>query len=271
MKKGTFTRWKKPIAALLGMALVLGTVFGAGSMLPAGVKDALPEAVRETLEPVTAQAAGNDQSMSMYADVLKTDVNKDNAATVYYASKTSSSPWRVIGYGGTGVASTPDTMTLFSANNLATSQFNPDTAGDCNDYATHPTASNQASVLKQTVDGLFDTLFTQAEQNAVTQRELLVDEYKSTRPYSNGVSDRGKSANEVSTTAYLWPLSTAEADALPSDTFRAANNYWWLRSPGFFDYFRGVRSLSAASSITSAITWTISTAFVPLLMSICNL
>ena len=54
MKKGTVTRWKRPLAAVLGAVLVLGTVFGAGSMLPAGLKDALPEEVRETVMPLAA-------------------------------------------------------------------------------------------------------------------------------------------------------------------------------------------------------------------------
>ena len=185
-----------------------------------------------TLLAGAVQASGNDRSISMGADVLKTDVNKDNAATVYYASKTSSHAWRVIGYGdkeGNEYARKAGMLTLFSAANLTTSKFNPDTyPNDCNDYGKNPNSTSDPSILKATVDSLFNgtgALFSDKERAAVVQRTLETGEYSSTSPYSTGVSGS-------QTSGYLWPLSTAEALYLPSDAFRSASDYWWLRSPG---------------------------------------
>ncbi|MBR0091877.1 MAG: hypothetical protein IJP92_09275, partial [Lachnospiraceae bacterium] len=228
MKKGTVTRWKRPLAAALGSLFVLGAVSGAGSALPERVKDTLPEGVREALAPVTAQAADNDPAMSQGASVLRAGANTDNAQTVYYAGN----PWRVIGYGATDgneYARKDGMLTLFSADNLATSQFNSDKyPNDCNDYGKNPDNTSDPSILKATVDKLFNgtgALFSDKEQAAVVQRTLEKGEYSSTWPYSTGVSGD-------QTSGYLWPLSTAEALYLPSDTFREANNYWCLRSPG---------------------------------------
>ena len=167
---------------------------------------------------------GDQAALVMGSDVLATDVNTDNAQMVWYAGKT----WRVISYGDSGnkYAKQSGVATLFSSGLLASNQqFNPDkTAANANDY--------KDSLLQTKIDGLFTELFSTAEQKAVVERTLGVEEYKSSEPYSNGVSG-------TATKGYLWPLSTAEAYALPSNAFRSTGStggYWWLRSPGNNDY-----------------------------------
>ena len=152
--------------------------------------------------------------------VLKSTANTDNAQTVWYAGKA----WRVIKYKDTGndyityPEGQKNAMTLFSSDLLATGkQFNSNWQADtANDY--------DGSDLQNTVNGLYDELFSTDEKKAVIERTLTVDEFVNSSPYSTGVSG-------TETSGYLWPLSTAEALKLP-DTFRSANDYWWLRSPG---------------------------------------
>ena len=226
MKKGTVTGWKRPLAAALGALFVLGAVCGMGG-LPDGVRDALPEAVRETVTPVTAQAAGGDPAMTQEAGVLRTGANTDSAQTVYYANN----PWRVIGYGatdGNAYARQDGMLTLFSADNLTSSQFNPyNDTKDCNDYGKNPENTSQQSMLKATVDSLFNgsgAPFSDKEQRAVVIRTLETGEYSDVWPYSNGVSGN-------QTSGYLWPLSALEADSMHQN-LRKASDLWWLRSPG---------------------------------------
>ena len=191
---------------------------------------ALAAIVLMTLAPLTAQAAGDHPAMSQGAErVLKENANTDSAQTVYYANN----PWRVIGYGdteGNEYARKAGMLTLFSAANLTTSQFNPDKKpDDCNDYGMNPDKPSDPSILKATVDSLFNgtgtARFSDKEQAAVVERILEMDEYSRTEPHSTGVSGS-------QTSGYLWPLSTAEALHLPSKTFRSASGFWWLRSPG---------------------------------------
>ena len=155
--------------------------------------------------------------------VLGTDVNTDNAQTVYYGTNGGTPvAWSVISYDGAGNEYTNPVgaMTLFAADNLAFDvKFIPETpeATVNNDY--------EGSNLKSVVDGLYGSLFSQREKSAIMIRELEVDEFSDTSTYSTGVSGSA-------TSGYLWPLSTAEAIKLPSNAFRSANMPWWLRSPG---------------------------------------
>ena len=174
--------------------------------------------------PVRADE-GDQAALVMGSDVLATGANTDDAQMVWYAGKT----WRVISYNDQGnpYAAQDGAATLFSSGLLASKQpFNDYTgAAADNDYA--------GSKLQTAVDGLYETLFSAAEKKAVEKRTLGVEEYKSSEPYSNGVSG-------TATEGCLWPLSTAEAYALPSDAFRStgsASDYWWLRSPGYYDHF----------------------------------
>ena len=115
-------------AGLLAALLFVCAVCGAGSMLPAGLKDALPDAVRETVTPVTAQAAGGDPAMimgtsSVLGQTGDYNSSKANTQVVWYNEKS----WYVIGYNRSGVASAADSMTLFATGILKDNvQFNPD-------------------------------------------------------------------------------------------------------------------------------------------------
>ncbi|MBQ6735189.1 MAG: hypothetical protein IJR00_09825 [Lachnospiraceae bacterium] len=262
MKKRIVTRWKRPLAAALGALFVFGAVSGAGSALPESVKDALPEGVREVLTPVTAQAAGGDAAIVMgTASVLGEtgDYNQDHTNTqiVRYGGQS----WYVIGYDGNGVAQTAnsDTMTLISVGNLETEvQFNPDpSAAGANHYG--------GSTLKSKVDVLAST-FSSGEQKAVIPRTLDSGTYNTTEPWETDCV-----AGSQVTDAILWPLSTKEANAMNANLRQAdpanpgwATSYWWLRSPGYYDIFRGEclhRRLRLHSTVTSC---SLTTAFVPL-------
>ena len=178
--------------------------------------------------PAYAEDGGVPAMVLGSESVLKDTANTDNAQTVWYAGKA----WRVIKYKDTGndyityPEGQKNAMTLFSSDLLATGkQFNADWQADtANDY--------EGSDLQNTVNGLYDELFSTDEKKAVIERTLTVDEFVNSFPYSTGVS-----GTEIS--GYLWPLSTAEALKLP-DTFRSANDYWWLRSPGGFDYYTAI-------------------------------
>ena len=164
----------------------------------------------------TAYADSGDPEIVAGTDsVLKDTANTDDAQTVWYAG----SAWRVISCDGTGNSYlvNSNTMTLLAADNMQTDiQFNA--SNDMgNDY--------EGSDLKNSIDGIFSSQFSGKEQKAVIERELGVDEFFPVYPYSTGVSGTISSG-------FLWPLSAAEAEALPSDTFRSTGDYWWLRSPG---------------------------------------
>ena len=244
MKKGTFTGWRKPLAAALGAVLVFSAVCGAGSVLPAGVKEALPEEVRETVEPITAQASGNDKAMSPGAAVLETTSNTADAQIVHFGGDKE---WYVIGYGGSGVASASGNMTLIAKDNLKTGvQFNPNySAAGANHY--------NSSTLKTEVEAIANTL---PEKAYIATRDLAVGTY-------NGINTDGVAGTEVDG-AILWPLSTKEADGMNQE-LRKAGDYCWLRSPGAVMTTRRT-STATASSTTTAITCLMTTAFVPLLI-----
>lgn len=182
-----------------------------------------------TMTPMMGQRAYADDSqgaakaaMVMGADVLKTDYNKMNAQTLYMADI----PWRVIGYGGDGIASGTDTMTLISKGNLKTGvQFRADgTAEDANHYSK--------SNLIGKVNAVADT-FSDKERAGIVARTLESGKY-----HRNPLPDC--IAGDPVPSALLWPLSTNEADAM-SNSLRMVdhldqmnpNNSWWLRSPGF--------------------------------------
>ena len=172
----------------------------------------------------TVFAASGDPVVG-FTGVLGTGANTDNAQTVYYGVNGENPvAWRVIKYkdkGNTYIENQDDTMTLFAANNLPSDvQFNPN-PDDGNDYNN--------SDLKSVVDGMYSSLFSSQERSAIESRTLGVNEYVDQEPYSTGVSG-------TETSGCLWPLSTAEALALPSDTFRNASDHWWLRSPGDSGY-----------------------------------
>ncbi|MBQ9512403.1 MAG: hypothetical protein IJR58_04350 [Lachnospiraceae bacterium] len=254
------TRLRRRVTAALCALLVLSAVCGAGSVLPERVRDALPDSVHEALAPITAQAAGGDSAIVMgTASVLGQtgDFNNDHTNTqiVHYGGQR----WYVVGYNGTGVAANADTMTLISVGNLEVDvQFNPDpSAAGANHYG--------GSTLKSKVDVLAST-FSSGEQKAVIPRTLDSGTYNTTEPWETDCV-----AGSQVTDAILWPLSTKEANAMNANLRQAdpanpgwATSYWWLRSPGYYDIFRGEclhRRLRLHSTVTSC---SLTTAFVPL-------
>ena len=184
----------------------------------------LSVAVTITMLPqvsMTAHAASGDPAMNLGAGILKTKVNTGEAQTVHMADNT----WRVMGYGGEGVASSADTLALISSGNLKTKiKFRSDyEASDANHYSK--------SNLKTEVDAVANT-FSQGEKAGIAARTLASGTFHYTEPADCVAGDPVENA-------LLWPLSTKEASAM-SNSLRMVNhldqhnpiNTWWLRSPG---------------------------------------
>ena len=177
--------------------------------------------VPQTGMQVYAEDGGVPAMVAGAESVLKSTANTDNAQTVWYAGKA----WRVIKYKdkGNDYITYPEeqdnAMTLFASGLLRENVvFN---------YSHNENNQYKGSNLQSVVNGLYDTLFSAGEKEAILERELTGNaEYISSPPYCQGIAGE-------ETSGYLWPLSTAEAYALPSNAFRDANGNWWLRSPGY--------------------------------------
>ena len=167
-------------------------------------------------DPATTPTAINIGS-----DVLRVGTNTPVAATVHMAG----TKWRVIGYGGAGVASSTNTMTLISNGNLATGVKFSDNM-DASD-ANHYSKSNLIGEVNTILDN-----FAVKERAGIVARTLESGEY-----HHNPLPDC--IAGDPVPSALLWPLSTKEADAM-NNSLRMVDhlhqqdlaNYWWLRSPG---------------------------------------
>lgn len=148
--------------------------------------------------------------------VLGAGVNTVSAATVYFGSKGDPLAWRVIGYNGSGVASSVNTATLLASGNISTSKFD-DSEAFSFVYAN--------SRLKTVVDNIYKTRFESFEDSSILRRKLEIGSYINTAPYTDGV------AYTAVGSATLWPLSTKEAYYTNSD-LRTVSDNWWLRSQG---------------------------------------
>ena len=153
--------------------------------------------------------------------VLSKNANSANAPTVYFGQNQENKPaaWRVIGYDGSGVASTQGNMTLLAAYNMGLSKF-----GASNAYAD--------SDLKTAIDALAGKL-TAKETDAVEKRTLA------TGSYNGENTDSVEGVGAAVSNAAFWPLSSKEANAVKEDLRVVdpehqgwASSYWWLRSPG---------------------------------------
>ena len=153
--------------------------------------------------------------------VLSKNANSANAPTVYFGQNQENKPaaWRVIGYDGSGVASTQGNMTLLAAYNMGLSKF-----GESNAYAD--------SDLKGAIDTLAGKL-TAKETDAVEKRTLA------TGSYNGENTDCVEGVGAAVSNAAFWPLSSKEANAVKEDLRVVdpehqgwASSYWWLRSPG---------------------------------------
>ena len=153
--------------------------------------------------------------------VLSKNANSANAPTVYFGQNHENNPaaWRVIGYDGSGVASTQGNMTLLAAYNMGLSKF-----GESNAYAD--------SDLKTAIDALAGKM-TAKETDAVEKRTLA------TGSYNGENTDCVEGVGAAVSNAAFWPLSSKEANAVKEDLRVVdpehqgwASSYWWLRSPG---------------------------------------
>ena len=180
------------------------------------------------LVPITAFAEGETatgtaaiQFGTDAISVLSKNVNTANAPTVYFGQDQENNPaaWRVIGYNGSGVASTQGDMALLAAYNMGWTMF-----GESNAYAD--------SDLKEEVDTLAGKL-TAEETDAVEKRTLA------TGSYNGENTDCVEGVGAAVSNAAFWPLSSKEANAVKEDLRVVdpehqgwASSYWWLRSPG---------------------------------------
>ena len=184
-----------------------------------------------TMMPMMGTAVYADDSATKPAainigpDVLGVGANTSCAATVHMAG----TKWRVIGYRGTGTASSGDTMTLIASDNLKTGiVFDSDSM-----IYEGSNLNNEVNKLTHETDGIFSA----KEKEVIVPRDLDIGEFTDSEPYTNGVK-KIRVEN-----ALLWPLSTQEAYYMDGD-LRKVNNSWWLRSPGIkhegFDHAAGV-------------------------------
>ena len=180
------------------------------------------------LVPITAFAEGETatgtaaiQFGTDAISVLSKNVNTANAPTVYFGQNHDNNPaaWRVIGYDGSGVASTQGDMALLAAYNMGWTMF-----GESNAYAD--------SDLKEAVDTLAGKLT--AEETAAVEKRTLA-----TGSYNGENTDCVEGVGAAVSNAAFWPLSSKEANAVKEDLRVVdpehqgwASSYWWLRSPG---------------------------------------
>ena len=173
---------------------------------------------------VFAEEVGAEGSAAIQlgTEVLNKNVNTATAPTVYFGQNHDNNPaaWRVIGYDGSGVASSHGDITLLAESTMVVIPFAD--GGANNEYAS--------SNLKTAIDALAAKLTTE-ENAAVKYRTLTSGSY-------NGENTDCVAGAQVDN-AVFWPLSTAEAYAVNQDLRMAdkehpgwASSFWWLRSPG---------------------------------------
>ena len=174
------------------------------------------------LVPITAFAEGETATgtaaIQFGTDAISKNVNTENAPTVYFGQNHDNNPaaWRVIGYDGSGVASTQGDMTLLAAYNMGWTMF-----GESNAYAD--------SDLKEAVDALAGKL-TAKETDAVEKRTLASGSYEG--------ENTDCVAGPAVSNAVFWPLSSKEACAV-NNNLRIVDpehmgwlsSFWLLRSP----------------------------------------
>ena len=171
----------------------------------------------ETATGTTAIQFGTDA-----ISVLSKNANSANAPTVYFGQNHDNNPaaWRVIGYDGSGVASTQGDITMLAAYNMGWTMF-----GESNAYAD--------SDLKEEVDTLAGKL-TAKETDAVEKRTLASGSYEG--------ENTDCVAGPAVSNAVFWPLSSKEACAVKEDLrivdpehMGWLSSFWLLRSPSAFD------------------------------------
>ena len=154
---------------------------------------------------VTVFAAETGKDIQLGAAALSDNVNTLSAATVHYDS--NSDTWRVIGYGGNGVASSSETLTLIASGNMGLGVFDSSSP-----YSNNYSGSNLQSMI-ETLAGRLST----EEAAAVATRTLAGG---SANCGEADYDDNKISGSDVSD-AVMWPLSEEEANAMDSDLRKA--------------------------------------------------
>ena len=181
------------------------------------------------------------RKVQLGTDALNKTVNTASAPTVYFGKNQENKPaaWRVIGYDGSGVASSQGDITLLAAGAMGVIPFADIIAN--NEYAPSNLNNKYApSNLKTAIDALAEKLTTE-ENAAVKKRTLTSGSY-------NGENTDCVAGGQVDN-AVFWPLSAKEAIAVNND-LRAlepahpnwVTSSWWLRSPGSETYYVAIVS-----------------------------
>ena len=181
------------------------------------------------------------RKVQLGTDALSKNVNTASAPTVYFGKNQENKPaaWRVIGYDGSGVASSQGDITLLAAGAMGVIPFADIIAN--NEYAPSNLNNKYApSNLKTAIDALAEKLTTE-ENAAVKKRTLTSGSY-------NGENTDCVAGGQVDN-AVSWPLSAKEAIAVNND-LRAlepahpnwVTSSWWLRSPGSETYYVAIVS-----------------------------
>ena len=153
-------------------------------------------------------------SITMDMGILPEGCNSVDAATVTLGEfRDQKLTWNVIGYNGSGVASSSGNATLLAATCPDNQKFNVQwTTG----------TSYNGSNLQSCVNDIAGS-FSADDQSVIIPRTLEAGSY-------NGESTDCVGGDPVEN-ALLWPLSTAEAYRVDVG-LRSITSRWWLRSPG---------------------------------------
>ena len=193
---------------------------------------------------VFAEEVGAEGSAAIQlgTEVLNKNVNTATAPTVYFGQNHDNNPaaWRVIGYDGSGVASSHGDITMLAAGAMGVIPFVDIIL--YNEYAP--------SNLKTAIDALAAKLTTE-ENAAVKKRALTSGSYdgENTDCVAGGQVDN----------AVFWPLSAKEAIAVNND-LRAlepahpnwVTSGWWLRSPGSKTFYVAIVSSDGSVQYSGA-------------------
>ena len=193
-------------------------------------------------EEVGAEGSAAIQLGADALSVLSKNVNTATAPTVYFGQNHDNNPaaWRVIGYDGSGVASSHGDITMLAAGAMGVIPFVDIIL--YNEYAP--------SNLKTAIDALAAKLTT--EENAVVKKRTL------TSGSYNGENTDCVAGGQVDN-AVFWPLSAKEAIAVNND-LRAlepahpnwVTSGWWLRSPGSKTFYVAIVSSDGSVQYSGA-------------------
>ena len=193
-------------------------------------------------EEVGAEGSAAIQLGADALSVLSKNVNTATAPTVYFGQNQENKPaaWRVIGYDGSGVASSHGDITMLAAGAMGVIPFVDIIL--YNEYAP--------SNLKTAIDALAAKLTT--EENAVVKKRTL------TSGSYNGENTDCVAGGQVDN-AVFWPLSAKEAIAVNND-LRAlepahpnwVTSGWWLRSPGSKTFYVAIVSSDGSVQYSGA-------------------